>query len=268
LFIYFEAEVNAQNIEETIEFGNIAFAQKRYEAALAAYNRVFYFSENSVNPEILYNIGYCYDQVNHQNQLAQQFYDLCFFVGTDDSLKTEAILSKTKSLIAEENYQLALSELYEIDDTKDTIFKNRIEFLKGFIYYQTEDFKKAEEKFLSIAQTENSAKAIKDIFKDEKKFYRPKHRTAMFLSAFLPGLGQAYAGDYKNALNSFALNITLIGISTYVFYRYSPIDAALNAYPWLQRYYAGGYNKASEIAKAKLNLKRNDYLKDVLHALE
>ena len=72
----------------------------------------------------------------------------------------------------------------------------------------------------------------------------------------LPGLGQFYAGDIKNGINSLVINALFVGLFTYSFVTISPIDAYFSVLPWFQRYYKGGYTKAGIIAEQKVKKRR------------
>ncbi len=84
-----------------------------------------------------------------------------------------------------------------------------------------------------------------------------KPRLAGLLSALVPGLGQLYAGYTKEALNSFALNGTLIAGLVITSVNYTWIDGVLAFGTWLPRYYVGGINLASKLAKQKNLDKKN-----------
>ena len=50
---------------------------------------------------------------------------------------------------------------------------------------------------------------------DKINTFKPKNQILAGYLSFIPGLGQLYAGDYKDSLNAFLLNGSLIAISAY-----------------------------------------------------
>jgi hypothetical protein len=73
----------------------------------------------------------------------------------------------------------------------------------------------------------------------------------------IPGLGQVYSHDIKSGINSLLLTSGLIALGVNISLKYSPVDAVFAILPWYQRYYTGGFEKASEIASRKRQLNRN-----------
>ena len=92
----------------------------------------------------------------------------------------------------------------------------------------------------------------------------PKPKKARILSTFLPGLGQLYAGDIKNGINSFVLTgvLFVLGINTAI--NLTLLDALMTVAPWFQRYYMGGYNRAENIAAEKFKEKQNRVFLSIL----
>ena len=84
----------------------------------------------------------------------------------------------------------------------------------------------------------------------------------------LPGLGQLYAGYTKEALNSFLLNSLLYALMADVIRKQSFIDGVLAIYPWLQRYYGGGYENAKKLTEGKINSQRNAVYQSILDLAE
>lgn len=84
------------------------------------------------------------------------------------------------------------------------------------------------------------------------------------MSMIIPGLGQLYAGDIKNGLNSLILTGGLFSLGIYSAINNGFLDASLSVIPWFQRYYQGGFNKAQIIAKAKIEKKRYQIFNQLL----
>lgn len=93
-----------------------------------------------------------------------------------------------------------------------------------------------------------------------KSFRNPK--TAQFLS-ILPGLGQAYSGDARNAVNAFLLNGILIGLTVWQAQIYW-VPAVVLGTQLVSRYYLGNMKNARKSAIFKNNQRKNNLLNFVL----
>ncbi len=111
---------------------------------------------------------------------------------------------------------------------------------------------------LFIEQFNNSQNLFQDLFTEEelitinetieqlKNIKLKKPKTAAYLSIF-PGLGQLYAGDYKDALNAFLLDGTLIALSVYSIATLDLWTFSLLEMDLLVRFYRGNlYNAQKE----------------------
>ncbi len=162
-------------------------------------------------------------------------------------------------MLLQEKYQYALAELYSLADSMPSIYFNRKKnFYLGIAYFGNNEFSLSEKSFLGALPNNSitEAEQIKDLFIKNKKVSRVKPKTARILSMCLPGLGQFYAGDIKNGINSLVINALFVGLFTYSFVTISPIDAYFSVLPWFQRYYKGGYTKAGIIAEQKVKKRR------------
>jgi hypothetical protein len=167
-----------------------------------------------------------------------------------------------------ENYNQALTGLFTINASYYDLHPEIIDFLFAVCYYGLEDFKKAEEYFLKITGSDTKAsEQIREIFSNEKQFYKPNPKTLSYLSLFIPGSGQIVAGEYKAGINSFILVGGLATAAVVVAIRYSFMDAVFTILPWYQRYLVGGSNKAEQLGIKKLEQNRNEIYLEVLEVL-
>lgn len=72
--------------------------------------------------------------------------------------------------------------------------------------------------------------------------------TARWLSTFIPGLGQLYAGDVKNGLHALGLNAANGWVIVLNIIKQDYVSAALFALGFAERYYAGNRFHAAEAA--------------------
>lgn len=233
---------------------------KQYPLALYHYNKAAFERQPQIDAGLNLLIGRCHLQQGNL-KAASSFFDLAFFNSQNDSIKMEALLWKTKSLLAEQSPGLALAELLQYDAPANQSQALLYHFYKGVCHFEMEQYALAEASFLAIAK---DSLALQSHFLEPKKFKRPNSKWAMVMSAVLPGAGQLYANEPKEALNSVLINSIFIYYSIRIAALYSPLDAFIAVLPWFQRYYVGGYNRASVLARERMYLNRQKYLQDIM----
>lgn len=233
---------------------------QQYPLALYHYNKAAFDIHPAVDASLSINIGRCH---LHQGDLssAARFFDLAFFNSPNDSIKMESLLWKTKTLLAEQSPGLALAELLQYEAPTDEAQALLYHFYKGVCHFEMEQYTQAEASFLAIVK---DSAALQAHFDQPKKFNRPNSRWAMVMSAALPGSGQLYAREPKEALNSVLINSIFIYYSIRIAALYTPLDAFIAVLPWFQRYYVGGYNRASILARDRMYLNRQKYLEAIM----
>jgi tetratricopeptide (TPR) repeat protein len=244
----------AQNFEETLKFADYQFSSGKLAEASKTYQRALFFSEGRLNLYIFRKIAeISYLKMDYET--AQKFYGLAYNMADNDSLKTELLFDKASCQILNKNFQLALIDLFSVTDTSK-IIQRRLNFFLATCYFGLEDFNQAKTYFESCTGL-NDRKELSDLFSG-KKLLSPSPKKARIMSMILPGLGQTYSGDIKSGLNSLLLTSGLIALGIKISISYSPVDAIFAILPWYQRYYTGGYGKAEDIARKRLEQKRNN----------
>jgi tetratricopeptide (TPR) repeat protein len=252
-----------QSLSEIVDFADQQYKSENFEIAASEYNRAIFFG-NSNQDRLFLKIANCYFNLKDFEQ-SIVFYDKAYFVTQSDSIKNEAILGKSFSLIAENEWMLSLSELMNIDITKYHHQKVKMNFLQGIAYFGLHEDKLAEASFKNCIEdlSPNTETALIEkefalIMKNEKRF-NPK--TAWLLSLIVPGSGQLYSKEYKEAANSAILLGGLFYLTVSFATRFSYLEAIVVMLPWFQRYYTGGANKAEKLAKdQQLVMRNNSYL--------
>jgi tetratricopeptide (TPR) repeat protein len=256
LIIFSQAAVQklpAQNFNETIKFADNQFKNKELTNALKTYQRALYFSDGKETLYLFQQIAEISYLLNDY-ETAQKYFGLAINQTDNDSLKTELLFTKASCQILNKNYQYALIDLFSVNDTSIMIVK-RLNFYLGTCYFGLEDFSRAGTYFKSCVALKDQ-KEIDNLF-SKKNLLSPSPKTARILSMIIPGLGQAYSHDLKSGLNSLLLTSGLIALGINISINYSPVDAVFAILPWYQRYYTGGFGKASEIASRKRQINRN-----------
>lgn len=259
------AQVSDKDVSAYAKMAQEAFYSENYDLALYAYNQVAFQSYPQIDPTVQLEIGKCYLAKGDFEQ-ASAFFDRSFFSSGKASERQTAILLKSRALIGQNKYPLALSELFSIDtNALHGELKATFHLFKGLCLFEMEQFEAAESAFLALVQ---DSSVIHAVFASPKNFYRPNSTLALIFSALLPGSGQLYAKEYREAGNSFLINSVFIFYYIRIFNLYGPLDAFIAVLPWFQRYYVGGYNKASLLAYEKMLAKRKSSLAVILNDIE
>jgi len=80
----------------------------------------------------------------------------------------------------------------------------------------------------------------------------------------LPGSGQFYAGSVKDGINSMLLIGGLYFAALQVVKYYSFWDGVIALFPWVQRYYLGGMEKAKKLTIKKAKEKRYEAYENII----
>ncbi len=239
-----------QGIEDTRAYANQLFASGRYEEALPVFQRIAYFNENKDDPELWLKVADCFLASNDIDR-AREYYDHAYYSEKDDSSRTEILFRKVECNLKNLDHRLALVDLLSLDDTPGAWYFRKLNFFLGIAWFGCEDFTQSGLCFVKSTPDSTVAAEIRELFANPRKFTRPDPRTASWLSVFFPGVGQFYAGEVGEGLNSLLLSGSLVGLGVLMAYFTSPLDAILTILPWFQRYYQGGMLRAANLAKEK-----------------
>jgi tetratricopeptide (TPR) repeat protein len=256
LFIVFFSIINlfssySQNIDEIKKFADKQFRLNNYNLALKEYQRVYFFDEEKKYNDLYKKIAGIYFRRNQLDN-AIKFYNLAWQVEKNDSIKKELVFYKAICHLKGEHYLEALNEIYDMPETNSDYFSKKIKLYEGICQFGLNNFD-ASYKLLSQLVDSTGTKKLASIFTALKKFnkkYNPDRIEKM--SRIVPGLGQIYAKDWKNGINSIALILLVSYYSVLTAYSYSYLDGALIMSSWFTRYYSGGALKARNIAEKRL----------------
>jgi tetratricopeptide (TPR) repeat protein len=240
----------AQTVGETRAFADSLYAAGHLNEALGIYQRTAFFNRPGVDAVVLSRIADCFMAAGDLEK-ALEFYDHSYFAQSDDSIKKEVLLRKSACYLRSHNYNFALMELLNLEDSLSPGFEKKRNFYLGMAWYGLENFEKAGNYFTRAAQDSAAIQNIRDIFADTRQFYRPNPNLASWLSIFLPGAGQIYSGEVWSGINSLMLTGFFVGLGFYIVTVSSPVDAVITALPWFQRYYQGGFKRAADFAVHK-----------------
>jgi tetratricopeptide (TPR) repeat protein len=253
--------LGAQNLEQAEHMADSAFAAANFSFAAHTYKRVIFFKKEAVDFNLYYKLGLCQSVLGKKEEALQSL-DRAYFLTQESKLQNEAIFSKVQLLIANRDWKAAQLELYNLEPANEAAIKRRAFFL-GIAAFAQEQYEEARPHFASLLTDSNSVAKL-DSLLQLKKLHSPNPQTAQYLSVFIPGAGQFYAGDYEAGLNSLLLTAAFLGGAYYLAQLYTPVDALITVIPWITRYYMGGYIHSEEIALRKREVNRNAVLNEIV----
>jgi hypothetical protein len=262
--VFISVTTKAQGLEETFKYANSQFENHAYENALEVYRRTLFFdTQNQYGAFVFKNMADCLYKTEHYEEAAY-YYDLAYFVHSGDE-QNEITLQKASCHLLLSDYNKAKMELFNLPDNLSLEHRELSIFYDAMINFALGEFDASKSLFMQIARDTSVVNAL---FVKNAKIDKLKPKTAKVLSIILPGLGQFYAGDVKNGLNSFILSGGLFFLGVRSAINNSILDAALSIMPWYQRYYTGGYNKAYAIAESKIKECRFNVFQGLLDEIE
>jgi tetratricopeptide (TPR) repeat protein len=242
----------AQTVDQTLQFAREQTANGHTELAIKTWQRVLFFSGDRYRDECQRQLAALHTQTGDYAR-AIYYCDLLYQNAQNDSLRYEALFSKTGLLMLQNEYKKALLELLSLPKSLPEPWMNRKRLYLGAAHFGIQDFDAAREDLLPFfaAEDQEGRREFERLMRQAERAARKNPKTARWLSTFLPGAGQFYAGDIKNGLNSLLLNALLGYFFVNTAIQFSVVDAAASISPWLFRYYGGGIKRAGEIVQRK-----------------
>jgi len=253
-----------QNPEQCSKTADSLFSVKNYEAAELLYLRIIFFESEAGLLSDYYKLAECLF-FNQKTEDALFYYNIAYQNTNSKSEANNILFRKAMIYLLKNEYNESIRELLDVDTTIDAETQRRYFFYHGLLAYQNNLYDSSRQLFNQSLSEKADTVKINEIFSNIDFRNKPNPKTARALSMILPGLGQLYAGDIKNAVNSFVLNAVLAGVFLYVSQKYGIIDATLSVFPWFQRYYFGGFNRAKQIAQAKKDSKKDIQLLEIMN---
>lgn len=267
LFSCIISQIYGQQTSAIVHFADGQYKVGNYSGALLEYQRAIFFGEATTG-ELFHQMGRCSFELKKYDQ-AIEYFDRAYFAYTNDSLRINSLLDKAKCNIVTRSYNIALIDLFGLTDSLPEKTYRLKQFYIGLCYFGTEQFDEAKKYFVDAVNPsfEKQRQSIDQLLSNKRKLNRPNPRTASTMSMCFPGLGQFYAGDYKNGLNSLILTSALITLGIKISIEQTLSDGIFTILPWFQRYYQGGYMRAEKIAMEKRAHNRNEVYEKVLQEI-
>lgn len=176
---------------------------------------------------------------------------------------------KSKKYLSDNLFIFSYMNLNEIsDEVKQCAYSAAIAnaVINGRIEYAQKTYEKAIELFPQ-GWNEEQLDKMKENFQQLASFKPKNQRLAGYLS-FIPGLGQLYAHNYKDSLNAFLLNGSIIAVSVYSICTFDFWTFSLLEFDPLIRFMKGNIYNAQKDAYNYNLKKQKEFAEPILECLE
>ena len=258
--------------DPALDLGDLLFGLENYDAAITEYKRFLFF--NAGHPqtgEAQFKIGLAYRAQEWWAEAVEAMIAAAQLT-TETELQAERRVELAVTLIASGAYDLAVVELIKVDmHSRSARLRQRARFLRGVAYLYQFKWEQArlvfQTYFDEIPDATRAAAEIDALFSEAINLPQKSEKLARLLSTFLPGLGQTYAGDWKNGLNALLLNGVLGYITLDAAIERDYDDALLSFFFLSYRYYTGNRYRAAEAAQTFNDRESRRYVQKILQAL-
>jgi tetratricopeptide (TPR) repeat protein len=263
LIAFFLSHARVSLSDDILALADWLLEQKSYDDAATEYKRFIFF-----NPEgrdaayAFYKMGLAY-RSEHKWEEAVDTLRASILATEDPKIADERRIILATTLIASGTYSLARLELLKISETP---LRPRSLYFYGIASLYMSDWNEAREAFSEFysryahGQMTDRAEEIEHVLVGVESSYKSV-RLARFLSTIVPGLGQMYAGDWRDGLNALVLNGLAIGFIANAIHRKDYRDATLISSISI-RYYTGNvYNAQVDVRKYNESLDRESAMK-------
>ncbi len=271
--LLFFAAFTVSASDPALDLGDRLFALGHYDAAITEYKRFLFFSATPPQAgEVQFKIGLAYRAQEWWVEAVEAMI-AAIQLTTETELQAERRVELAVTLIASGTYDLALLELIKVDmQSQSAQLRQRARFLRGIAYLYQFKWEQARSVFHAyfdeIPSAAGAAAEIDTLFLDAHNRPQKSEKVARLLSTFLPGLGQTYAGDWKNGLNALLLNGVLGYVTLDAAIERDYDDALLSFFFLFHRYYSGNRYRAAEAAQTFNDRENRQHVEKILQALE
>ena len=270
--LLFFAVVTVSASDPALDLGDRLFALGDYDAAITEYKRFLFFDANHPQAgEVQFKIGLAYRAQQWWAEAVEAMI-AAVQLTTGTEFQAERRVELAVTLIASGAYDLALVELIKVDmQSQSARLRQRARFLRGVAYLYQFKWEQARSVFQvyfdEIPNTARVAAEIDTLFSEAINLPKKSEKTARLLSTFLPGLGQTYAGDWKNGMNALLLNGALGYVTLNAAIERDYDDAILSFFFLFHRYYSGNRYRAAEAAQTFNDRENRRHVEKILQAL-
>ncbi len=227
------------------------FSAGEYELAITEYKRYLcYENPEAINPQTWKSLALCHRETGEHDK-ALQAIEAAISLAVDPEQRAGFTLDKAIILMASGNLSHAELILIRLTLRSDAPQTERLARWWLTVNHCLQDkWTEASTVFLDLAENlgiseDEKTRETLELFAAFAKKQPKNPKKAKLLSTFLPGTGQLYGNDPKNALNSFLVNAGFALWFTSSFIKQDFISAfPIGLLGW--RYYQGGRENAEK----------------------
>jgi hypothetical protein len=147
----------------------------------------------------------------------------------------------------------------QFDSSEKAEHPHQIELIELYSLNETENWKRCKAEMINLLGKTDSAEQKKVLSLPESYHYKNPDKSKR-LAAFLPGLGEIYAGYPIKGLTSFALNAGFLAFGAYNFYwNYYVTGFVAGIFP-MTKFYGGGKRLSMALA-TRHNMEKSNRIK-------
>lgn len=256
--------------DEAMKIADGLLEQRHYDQAITEYKRfVFFNPEDEQISYAFYKMGLAYRAGRNWQPAIDAFKSSVRRAG-HASIANERRLVLATTLIASGNYSLARLELLRvIEFSGEASLRAKARYFDGIASLYMFDWDAVERAFGDFYSESSEGRMVErvgqinPVLLEARRSYRSVG-LARFLSTLLPGLGQIYAGDWRDGLNALAINGLGIGLLANAIYHEDYTDAVLISSISMRYYMGNRYRAGVDVRKHNESMDRQNAVK-ILH---
>lgn len=261
--------------DEVLDLADKFFDLNFYEEAITEYQRFIFFNNAGENVGYAYyKIGLAYRNM-YDMEKSLEFFEYSVQTTSSDIKKQERKIDIAVNYIAWRKYSKAKFILLKlISFSKIPEIRRKASLFLGITHlycYEWEDAKAALNLYFKEEGKNRTVYRIDSLLTEAKKIKYKSPETAKWLSIFVPGTGQIYAGEAGNGLNALVLNGANIYFIIYKLLKEEYGNAYLIYYFLFRRYYLGNIYNAKKEAREynkKMDEKTAENIFNLLKSVE
>ena len=252
------------------------FLAGKYYPASVEYERAAYLSPtNTARTVALLKKAECLKQMESYSD-AEKNLERIIYTDLSDTLIAETRYESALCSYLVGDFSNAENHLLQMQSfIKDSSLTKYSLPLYSLVLNELQRWDEAKEKILrainlsemNIAEKENLRKNVNELYLPENYPHLKNLLKAQKMSAFLPGLGQLYAGYFWEGSASAFLNVASLGLTGYFIYEKLYFTGVMVGSSVFSKFYIGGSNRLEYlVSKKNYQLLRtyNNKLKDVI----
>ncbi len=253
LVLAYSLRIQAQTAEDCLAAGLKAYSAGSMNTAIDLIERAMWFDPNLRSLESDLTLSAAYGKLFEYQKASMVLDNRLTHANLSDSSRIELLIQYASVALVNDRLPELKYWMLQADTTYSDLQEQNLALMKGGAYFLNGEFYQARTYFTRLdgLQSITRRQDLDGIISRTEAYYKKKPITAMLLSALLPGLGQLYAREPRESLNSFLLNAGTLSLYILTLSNFGYVEATVLVYPWFIRYYKGGFDRSRELVKKR-----------------